>query len=454
MQRKQNFELITKADLDTLNRLMSTPFILFNCEDIAYLNYSCRSLFEYDFDLSESIDTERFFKDDKFIAEMRKIIDEEKDLRLPTTYINIRDSKKIYIRLEYKAVLYKNNKYILAQVFDITEQLYAQSKLIRSSIVRSLMLELNQSIIKIEDINQIYQLILNNAIKALEKASIGTVFVRDGNLFKVVAQVGFSNEISDFRLKINESFLYRATEGKMNSIKNIRNLDIYSGYYHIKTDQGNECIRSTIVAPIIINGDVYGTLNIDSVEINAFDDDDVQYMEFMKNCIEIAISNFLLYREKTHFAKHDSLTNLYNRSYIEKKFEKCKNYSLANDTFFYFVVFDIDNLKSINDKYGHSEGDKAILRISQELKKITGKHDCLARIGGDEFLGIFYEESKESLRSKIENALNTVKSEIDRLNEVECSFSFGISTFGEDGQSFDELFKIADYKMYNQKNVN
>lgn len=451
MFSRQNIELITETDLAILDSFVSTPLIMFNSEKIEYINDYCRLLFECNsLNMLEPINIRNFFKDDKFIDGVRKIIENNSSFKLSKTYVKTSNFKKVFVKLDYKVVVYKSNKYILAHLFDITEKMNVQSRLMKFSMVRSLMLDISQSIVKIEDIDQIYELILNNANKALEKANIGTIFIKDNDLFKVVAHAGFSEEIVGFKLKIQDSFLYRASNGKMDTIQNIGDLMIFNNYFPIKTKLGEkEYIKSTITAPININGNLYGSLNIDSVEVNAFDDDDIQYMVFIKSCIEIAISNFLLYNEKIYLSKHDSLTKLYNRFYIEEKFEKSKIDAINNNSNFYLVIFDIDDLKNINDKYGHSVGDRTILKIVKELNKIVGKKDTLARVGGDEFLGIFYEESEESLYNKINNVLVNINNNINYgNNDIMCSFSFGISTFGKDGYTFKKLFKVADDKMY------
>ena len=332
-------------------------------------------------------------------------------------------------------------------------------------------------IIDSDDACKILGIFLDNAIEASVNAkkpfiSVGIVRVEDSiNITimnsmadeyaninsNVAAHVGFAEEIVDFQLKPEETFLYRATDGKMDTIANIADLlslnSIRDNYYPIKTTHGEQYIKSCIVAPININGEVYGMVSIDSLEIDPFSDDDVKYMEFMKNSIEVAISNYLLYEERIYLANRDSLTKLYNRVYIENKFDRVKENALNENSKFYIVIFDIDNLKYINDKYGHSIGDLVITKIAKELNLLVGENDALARIGGDEFLGIFHEKDIDILFNKVKNALINVNqnTEINNVN-ISCSFSFGISTFGEDGQEFRELFKKADERMYIIKN--
>jgi len=80
---------------------------------------------------------------------------------------------------------------------------------------------------------------------------------------------------------------------------------------------------------------------------------------------------------------------------------------------------------------------------------MTNKNYILARVGGDEFLGIFYDENEDFILNKIESSLRDINNKIKMDNHhISCSFSFGISTYGKDGTTFKELFKMADDRMY------
>ncbi len=450
-------EIIADADLLALNKFVIAPHILLNCENIKYMNVSCSSIFGYDsFDMQKPIKTNNIFIDENFVNEINKIYNSTAGMGLIETLILTSNRKIIFVNLECKVVLYKSKKYIFAHLHDMTEKQAIQSKLTKASMLNELMLDISQSIIKIEDIHQVYDLILENAIKALEKARIGSIFIKEDGVYKIEAYAGFSKEIFDFKLKTEDTFLYKATDGKMDSIANISDVRslIKSKFanYPVRTTFGDQYIKSSITAPININGEVYGMINIDSLVNDAFCDDDVKSMEYIKNSIEIAIASFLHYEEKIYLASHDCLTKLFNRVYIEEKFDKYKEEVLKKNSNLYMVLFDIDNLKRINDCYGHSEGDSVILKISDELKKLANENDVLARIGGDEFLGLFFDQDIDSLFIRIKNSLINISNTSNIDNQgIPYSFSFGMSSFGEDGQEFKELFKKADERMYSIK---
>jgi diguanylate cyclase (GGDEF)-like protein len=243
----------------------------------------------------------------------------------------------------------------------------------------------------------------------------------------------------------------------MDRIVNIRDLTKYNGYDCIKANIGEGMfIKSTMSVPIYHEGSFFGMINIDSVEKNAFDEDDVKSMEFIRNNAEIAVSNYLLYKEKAFLAKHDQLTGLYNRYYFEESFLKLKEKEIQYNETFQLVVFDIDGLKKINDSMGHLIGDEVIKKIAQSIKSSIRKSDIIARVGGDEFSGIIFVSNKEYLVEKFQKILKQLENDpLLMVNEeIICTFSYGIASFPQEGIELNELIKIADERMYSYKKIN
>lgn len=146
----------------------------------------------------------------------------------------------------------------------------------------------------------------------------------------------------------------------------------------------------------------------------------------------------------------DSLTKLYNNN----KFNEVINAFLKKEDAFILFYFDLDNLKKINDTFGHNFGDKYIIESGDEIKKILDKYNGITfRIGGDEFLGLI----KLNLDIKtIDLIINKIKSNhnntlvLDKLNIV-SSISCGYSLYPQESYKKDQLIKIADRRMYTDK---
>ncbi len=156
---------------------------------------------------------------------------------------------------------------------------------------------------------------------------------------------------------------------------------------------------------------------------------------------EIMKENTLLYT--------DDLTGVYNRRYLHRlKHEIIPGLSL-NNTVFSLVITDIDHFKEINDTYGHLKGDEAIKHYAEFLKKNLRKEDVIIRYGGDEFVIIQKNLSKEDAYLVWERLIEKLRNH--PLGEIQLSISAGIAFYPEDSTSFDRLFAIADNRLYAAK---
>ncbi|MBD5139756.1 MAG: GGDEF domain-containing protein [Ruminococcus sp.] len=151
----------------------------------------------------------------------------------------------------------------------------------------------------------------------------------------------------------------------------------------------------------------------------------------------------------------DSMTNLYNRrgfyQFTPKLYEKCVSEGIG----FMIVSVDLDNLKGINDTYGHHEGDNAITTIANALKEAAGANDIVARFGGDEYIAAGICQPDDYA----DNFLNRFKAYLDEYNassgkpyliEASCG-TCSLSPASE--KSIDEFIKSADELMYAQKAI-
>ena len=118
-------------------------------------------------------------------------------------------------------------------------------------------------------------------------------------------------------------------------------------------------------------------------------------------------------------------------------------------------MFDINRFKSINDRYGHFIGDKVLKYISNELLKNQRESDILARFGGDEFIGAVFNSDLAELSQKYINLNEKLMHNELIVDEVKisCSFSFGIAQYPHDGETLDDLVKVADFEMYKNKRL-
>ncbi|HWL12442.1 MAG TPA: sensor domain-containing diguanylate cyclase, partial [Ureibacillus sp.] len=145
---------------------------------------------------------------------------------------------------------------------------------------------------------------------------------------------------------------------------------------------------------------------------------------------------------------HDTLTGIYNREYFEKVFTK---YNEQINAPVAIALFDLDELKFMNDNFGHKEGDALIKRTAQLLNHFSSDTITVSRIGGDEFVLIIAEHPEDETKRLLNNILN----EIDVTNESNENSPIALSTgFAFTSHSVGQLPKVlseADKKMYADK---
>jgi diguanylate cyclase len=158
-----------------------------------------------------------------------------------------------------------------------------------------------------------------------------------------------------------------------------------------------------------------------------------------------------LLRQREHFLSVDTLTDVFNRNYFATKFKNTLHQRKFPQT---IIVADMNNLKLINDSYGHHAGDELLKHFSRILKETCPDNSTVFRIGGDEFYIIIEnDEDKqgEKIVKKIREAITRKSVLVDDRHRITADAAFGIATRLSDEVNFDELIRIADKKMYSDK---
>ena len=155
-----------------------------------------------------------------------------------------------------------------------------------------------------------------------------------------------------------------------------------------------------------------------------------------------------------HERDYDTLTGLYNRRAFKRESESIfgRRKKIRHAA---FIMLDLDNLKYINDTFGHDWGDEYIRQAGMCLEEGTPKGTLCAHISGDEFNILFYgNESQNAIREVISKLQREISSRIIRLpdgQEFHLSISGGIAWYPEDSNSLGVMRKHADFAMYQVK---
>lgn len=149
-------------------------------------------------------------------------------------------------------------------------------------------------------------------------------------------------------------------------------------------------------------------------------------------------------------AKMDRMTMLFNRETAMFTIEQfLKDYSENVHALF---MIDIDNFKSVNDTFGHVEGDHFLKAVANEIRSCFREGDIKGRIGGDEFFVLMRNvPNKEIVERKADLLLENIQSIAEKYSNIAVSLSVGISCYPNDGKSLNELYEKADDALYYAK---
>ncbi|WP_456392056.1 diguanylate cyclase domain-containing protein [Nitratifractor sp.] len=152
--------------------------------------------------------------------------------------------------------------------------------------------------------------------------------------------------------------------------------------------------------------------------------------------------------QKAYF---DALTRIYNRNYFDDYLRRVI-LSHNDENSLALLIIDMDNLKEINDRYGHATGDRALVLLTDTLRRTIPEKASLVRLGGDEFAVILPGINHKNISGFLQEieSLQGMPLQSDG-GSPRISFSIGCSFFPDDARTVDELLAHADEAMYRAK---
>ncbi|MBV7274404.1 sensor domain-containing diguanylate cyclase [Clostridium sp. PL3] len=359
------------------------------------------------------------------------------------------DDQELILKIIMNYIEFKENGFIMLTANDLTHE--AQLAKVKDIVIR-----LNNMLSKYRSLDDYFDDILKSLVEVIPYVELGSILLLDENDYMTMrANVGYDIDMAkNFKLKFEESFFYRCCGENTTRPIIINNLASYSmeGVTSVLDNIHRIEVASSLSSPIIIDGKLRGLLNLDSSRDNIFNNQDLEIMQFLIEQISLVLTSHQLLNQTIYLSKFDQLTGLYNRWYLNDLENIIIPHSLRYKEEFYYVMMDINNLKIINDIYGHIYGDVYIKEFALLLKKYSRETDILIRIGGDEFVGVYFQIDKDSLIGKMKIINEDLKARMEEMGIIEkCGFAYGFVKFPEESKVFDEFIKIADQRMYMKK---
>jgi diguanylate cyclase (GGDEF)-like protein len=269
----------------------------------------------------------------------------------------------------------------------------------------------------------------------------------DAQELRVGAHSGYSVDITGMTIPVGQGIIgWVYANGQPQIIPDVQ---AEPGYI-----QMDEQVRSKLVFPLVSSGRVVGVLNAESQHPDAFSEADVALMSAVGSQLASALEVAQLHDTLKHEAGHDPLTRLSNRRLFLERIEQEISRSSSNGDSFSIIFIDVDELKRINDTYGHLAGDALLREVSSALMDAVRGGDLVARYGGDEFVILLPATPASAAASVAQRISDSIARhrfmagrELLRIPGV----SLGIASFPQDGRTAEQLLAAADASLYAQK---
>ncbi|MFQ5329862.1 MAG: diguanylate cyclase [Thermodesulfobacteriota bacterium] len=315
--------------------------------------------------------------------------------------------------------------------------------------------EIGKALTSTLDLKEVLNIVMEKISETLTSKNWSLLMVdeeRDDLYFEIVVGEG-ANTIKDVRLKLGEGIAgWVAKEGKPVLVPDVSKDPRFS----TKVDRSSNFeTKSVVCVPMKSKGKCLGVIElINEVEDGSFGEEDLLMLMILADYTAIAIENANYLREVQELTITDDLTKLYNSrhlaSFLDYEVERARRYNMHLS----LIFFDIDKFKIVNDTHGHLIGSKLLQEVASVIRTLLRKVDMACRYGGDEFVLVLPQTTKEQAYQATKKLRDLINSHIflkeDKLN-LRITASFGIASYPNDACDKLELINLADQAMYRIK---
>src|SRR5690242_9940794 len=264
--------------------------------------------------------------------------------------------------------------------------------------------------------------------------STGGLWLRERSSYKIVHTVGLDqDQVEDFVRQVGphvkaSAFVVGRSESQVDRVS------------------GSEW--NALRAQLRVRGRTVGMMTVGTMVDRLFSASDLLFMAAVADQVGIAIDRA---RQFASEARTDHLTGLANRREFERVIEREVALAERHGRRLSLMMIDLDNLKRINDRLGHSAGDEALRLVAQQLLRVVRASDLCARVGGDEFAVAMPETDLDRARDVALRLRRAVEHGALGMRAPEhVEVSVGIATWAP-AQDWQTVYKAADQDLYDDK---
>lgn len=288
-----------------------------------------------------------------------------------------------------------------------------------------------------------------SAIPAAEKGMLHLIKRGTGEL-SVRATLGFSDE----RIRIIHSPRSQAYPAR---VVRDRRPQLISDTHESGLPEGEpedmRGVRSMIIAPLTLGESVLGTLSLSASRPDVFSESNLRLLVTFAATTTAALQNALLHSEIKQLAISDPLTGKYNRRAFfdlgQREIERFQRFNHPLSA----IMIDLDNLKHINDTFGHSTGDHTLRSLAERCRQIIRETDIFGRYGGDEFALLLPDTELNAaiiIAERIRESVGQAYWVTDQ-GHITISVSIGVAQAVKHHRALEDLLADADRALYQAK---
>src|SRR5256885_6904945 len=283
------------------------------------------------------------------------------------------------------------------------------------------------------DLNETAEVALVESLAAL-RLSTGGLWLRERSSYKLVHTVGLDeDQVDDFARQVGPHVKASASA---------------VGRAESQVDRVSGPEWNALRAQLRVRGRTVGMMTVGTIVDRLFNTGDLLFMAAVADQVAIAIDRA---RQFANEARTDHLTGLANRREFERVMEREVALAERHSRRLSLMMIDLDNLKRINDRLGHSAGDAALRLVAQQLQRVVRASDVCARVGGDEFAVAMPETDIDRARDvaiRLRRAADHAALSMRPAGQVDVSVGISAWSGGED---WEAVYQAADTDLYEDK---
>jgi diguanylate cyclase (GGDEF)-like protein/PAS domain S-box-containing protein len=355
-----------------------------------------------------------------------------------------------------------DKKLYTAVVRDITQRVQQEERIARLTRIHTVLSGINSTIVRVRDRQELF----NEACRiAVEHGNFGMAWI---GLYDPAAQevtpvawAGF--EASEYLGGVKSPIRDDLPQGRgilaqaIKSRKPVFDNDITADP-EVGGKRRAEAIgrgyRSVIVLPLIVEGEVVGSLSLFAKESKFFDDEEIKLLTELAGDVSFALDHIAKEQKLDYLAYYDSLTGLPNRTLFNDRLEQRVSAARKDRKGFAVVMLDLERFRNINETLGRQAGDDLLRQVGQRVKNTLEETDILANVGGDHFaIATRRGEEGGDAAHILERVLSAAFGQPFQIggNDLRVGARTGVSIYPADGADADSLLRNAEAALRKAK---